>query len=72
MFLNEAKGDGPFRALRYLTGECNYGGRVTEEFDRRTLNTLIEKFYEPGTLSDGFALSESGLLVVPGEGSYQV
>ena len=42
----------PFEALRYLCGECNYGGRVTDDRDRRTLTTLIQDFYNPRVLSE--------------------
>ena len=35
----------PRQALNYLTGECNYGGRVTESMDRRLLATLLKSYY---------------------------
>lgn len=40
----------PFTAINYLTGECNYGGRVTDDFDRRTLMTILKDFYNDKVL----------------------
>ena len=60
MFLNE-NDKLPFDALRYVTGECNYGGRVTDDKDRTLLNTILEKCYCPEIVEDsGYMLSASG------------
>lgn len=34
----------PFTAICYLTGECNYGGRVTDIWDRRLIVCLLENY----------------------------
>jgi dynein heavy chain len=47
MFLDEMQeGDPiPYSALAYMTGECNYGGRVTQDQDRKLLMTLLNDYY---------------------------
>ncbi|KAG5500386.1 hypothetical protein JKF63_03478 [Porcisia hertigi] len=51
----------PYDVLTFLTGEINYGGRVTDDWDRRCLMTLIRHFVNPQVLQDGYAFSPSGL-----------
>jgi dynein heavy chain len=69
MFLNEfPTGPAPLHALRYLTGECNYGGRVTDAHDRRTLVCILEIFYTEAALVDGYSYSPSRTYCPPTDG----
>jgi dynein heavy chain len=42
----------PYAALAYLVGECNYGGRCTDDKDRRCLVNTISDFYNAKILDD--------------------
>ncbi|MEW5317509.1 MAG: hypothetical protein WDW38_008798 [Sanguina aurantia] len=70
MFLNESTGALPMKALSYLTGECNYGGRVTDAHDRRTLMSILNVFYTDAITDDSYSFSPSGLYKAPHEGEY--
>lgn len=58
-----------FRLLtRYLISEANYGGRVTEAWDRRLVNVYIAQFFCDAALTEGYALSESQHYFIPPDG----
>ncbi|MEW5298366.1 MAG: hypothetical protein WDW36_001498 [Sanguina aurantia] len=55
----------PFRVLRFLFTEINYGGRVTDDKDRRLINNLISTFTGPDILAEDYRYSPSGAYVSP-------
>lgn len=42
----------PYAALSYLTAECNYGGRVTDAWDRRAIVTILADYVNPDVVGD--------------------
>merc|ERR1712100_62626 len=70
MFLDEYL-DVQFDALKYLTGQCNYGGRVTDDHDRRCLMTILDDFYNPDIFETLYSYSSSGKYMAPPEGDHQ-
>ena len=61
----KVSGQIPFDTLRYLTGECNYGGRVTDDKDRRCLMAILRKYYCPEALEPQFQYTESKEWLAP-------
>lgn len=59
--------NGDYKALQYTIGEINYGGRITDEHDRRLMTTLMSKAFRAELLTRpaDFSLIESGSLRVP-------
>ncbi|KAG5305945.1 DYH3 protein, partial [Pseudoatta argentina] len=70
LFLNDYD-EVPFDALIYLTGECNYGGRVTDDKDRRLLNSLLKNFYNPEVIKIKYSFSPSGIYHMPEDTDYE-
>lgn len=62
--------DIPWESLHYMTGQINYGGRVTDDWDRRLLLSLLTKFFSVDVVEDediegGYKFSPSGIYYVP-------
>lgn len=71
MFLDEYD-ELPLPALTYLTGECNYGGRVTDGQDRRCLMSMLGMYYSTSCVKDdGYKFSDSGEYFAPPHGEYE-
>nr|XP_021153643.1 dynein heavy chain 12, axonemal isoform X1 [Columba livia]XP_021153644.1 dynein heavy chain 12, axonemal isoform X1 [Columba livia]XP_021153645.1 dynein heavy chain 12, axonemal isoform X1 [Columba livia]XP_021153646.1 dynein heavy chain 12, axonemal isoform X1 [Columba livia]XP_021153647.1 dynein heavy chain 12, axonemal isoform X1 [Columba livia]XP_021153648.1 dynein heavy chain 12, axonemal isoform X1 [Columba livia] len=71
LFINEYS-QVPFEAISYLTGECNYGGRVTDDWDRRLLLTMLDDFYNPDIIENPrYIFSPSGNYFAPPKGTYE-
>jgi dynein heavy chain len=55
----------PLDSLKYLTGEINWGGRVTDFLDRRCLQAILDTYITPQIFSDAYKFSSSGLYYAP-------
>ena len=47
--------------LKYTAGHINYGGRVTDDWDRRCIMNILNDFYCSDVLTEGHIFSVSGI-----------
>lgn len=55
----------PYAALTYLAGQCNYGGRVTDDKDRTLILGILGDFYCDELMDDDYKFSASGTYFAP-------
>ncbi|XP_023298158.2 dynein axonemal heavy chain 2 [Lucilia cuprina] len=71
LYLNEYE-DTPWDALKYLIAGVNYGGHVTDDWDRRLLTTYINQYFCNEALNiSKFRLSSLANYFIPPEGDLQ-
>jgi dynein heavy chain len=74
MFINSVGAEDriPWDAMLYMTGHINYGGRVTDDWDRRCLISILKKYYNPAILEkEKYELSSSKIYFVPPYGAHK-
>jgi dynein heavy chain len=59
----------PVKALTYLFGQLNYGGRVTDDWDRRTITHILEAYVTNKILDDEYRFDSVGDYFAPAIGS---
>jgi len=65
MYLDENPVDIPWDAIRYLIADANYGGRVTDAPDNRTLKAYADEFFCVNALAPKFMLSALPTYYIP-------
>jgi dynein heavy chain len=71
LYLDEYK-EIPWAQLRYLVAEASYGGRVTDDFDRRLLLVYINQYFCDDAVNvDRYRLSSLSTYAIPKDGSLQ-
>jgi Dynein heavy chain AAA lid domain len=50
----------PYDVLNFLASYINYGGRVTDDKDLRTIDVILKDYFNPKVMGDGYKFSPSG------------
>lgn len=55
MFISDQTEDKiPWEAMLYMTGHINYGGRVTDDWDRTCLLSILKRYYSEEFLTNKY------------------
>jgi len=68
MYLDESPSGVPWETVNYMLSEISYGGRVTDDKDRRLIASILKMYYNEGVLNDDYKFSGSGIYYAPPTG----
>ncbi|EAY07015.1 Dynein heavy chain family protein [Trichomonas vaginalis G3] len=72
-FISEAGGDvAPFESLTYVIGKLNYGGRVTDKWDSRLLQAILQQFLSQTAISSAEPFGQHFLAPPPNSSHEEV
>ena len=61
MWIDADDTDTMYSVVQFLTSYINYGGRVTDAIDLRTITAIIKKFCNKDVLTDGYKFDKFGV-----------
>ena len=64
-YVDENEDEIPWKSITYLVGDVNYGGRVTDDWDRRTMKTTLKKFLTEKLFDDKYKFTPDGTYYCP-------
>jgi len=66
-YLDEQE-DVPWSTLQYVIGVVNYGGRVTDAWDQRTVSVIYKRFCVPECMDDAHRFDQAGVYKLAEDG----
>ena len=64
MYVDESQ-EIPLTILRYIVGDINYGGRVTDDKDSKLISAILSKYFNELVFDDGYKFSDSDIYYAP-------
>ena len=61
--------DIPYDSMNFVIGEITWGGRVTDDLDRRCLKKILQLFLNEDVVLENYSYTESGIYMIPADNS---
>ena len=58
----------PWETLNVSVSDITYGGRVTDVWDKRSISSILRKYFDPRLLDDSYTFTDNGAYYAPAVG----